>query len=71
MRPQLHHERDQLIQSCLFNPFNNSKILFLCYKNTSRPPASHYLLLIIKKKKKKKKKNAKYKAIKKRKLTSH
>ena len=67
MRPHLHHERGQLIQSCLFNPFNNSKILLLFCKNTSRPPASRYLPLTIKKKTK----NAKYKAFKKHKLTTH
>ena len=29
MCSHLHHERGQLIQSCLFNPFNKNKIHFL------------------------------------------
>ena len=36
MCPHLHHERDQLIKSCLFTPFSNNKIHFL-FCNTSKP----------------------------------
>ena len=50
MCPHLHHERGQLIQSCLFNPFNNNKIHFLFHNNTSKRPVlfvySHYVPLI-------------------------
>ena len=51
MCPHSHHDRSQLIQSCLFNPFNNNKIHFLFCGNTSKPPIlfmySHYVLLIV------------------------
>ena len=70
MCPHLHHERGQLIQSCLSNPFNNNKIRFLFCKNTSKPPVlsmySRYVPLIIFLSK-----NAKNKAIKKHKLPLH
>ena len=33
----LHHERDQLSQPCLINPFNNNRSLFLFCNNTSNP----------------------------------
>ena len=50
MCSHLHHERGQLIQSCLFNPFNNNKIHFLFHNNTSKRPVlfvySHYVPLI-------------------------
>ena len=49
MGPHLHHERGQLIQSCLFNPFNNNKINFLFCNNTSKSSFlfmySHYVPL--------------------------
>ena len=38
MSPHLHHEKGQLIQSCLFNPFKNNKIHFLFCNNTIKPP---------------------------------
>ena len=51
MCPHLHHERDQLIQPCLFNPFNSNKVHFLFCNNTSKPPVffmySHSVPLII------------------------
>ena len=66
----LHHGRGQLIQFCLCNPFNNSKIHFLSCGNTSKPPVlfmySHYVLLIIFLSN-----NSKNKAIRKHKLPSH
>ena len=59
-----------MIQSCLFNPFNNTKIHFLFCNNTSKPPVlfvySHYVPLIIFYSK-----NARNKAIRKHKLPSH
>ena len=70
MCPHLQHERGQLIQSCLFFPFNNNKIHFLLRNNTSKPPFlfmySHEVFLIIFFSK-----NAKKKAIWKYKLPSH
>ena len=53
MCPYLHHERDQLIQSCLFNPFHNNKLhfCFVYYNNAGKPLVlfiySHYVPLII------------------------
>ena len=38
MSPHLHHEKGQLIQSCLFNPFKNNKIHFLFCNNTIKSP---------------------------------
>ena len=67
MCPHLHDEKGQLIQSCLFNSFNNNKIHFLVCHNTSNPPVlcmcSHYVPLIFL--------NAKNKATGKHKLPSH
>ena len=46
----LHHDRGQLIQSCLFNLFNNNKIRFLFCSNANKPQFlfiySHYFTLI-------------------------
>ena len=51
MCPRLRHERGQLIQPCLFNPFDNNKIHFLFCDKSSKPPVlfmySHYVPLII------------------------
>ena len=47
MCPPLHYERGQLIQPCLFNPFNNNRIHFLFCNNSSKSLVlfmySHYV----------------------------
>ena len=71
MCPDLHHERGQFIQPCLFNPINNNKIHFLLCNDTSKPPVlfmhSHHVPLIFIYFSK----NTKNKAIRKHKLPSH